>query len=457
MTNVLTTEGAYLSRFSGRFHDLQQTPNDTALNPWLKDLQKAAITRIQQLGIPKRNDEEWRFTSVSEIATNRYSWPSVTHAVHPQTVVEVAALATRWFADGLESFGAVILNGQPLVADVLEGLTQQFGGATIHLLTAQGSDGEIDSLASYSPFLGQLASFDQSAFTALNTALFENCVVIQIPRNAVIERPIELLFVGASDSASSPTFVSPRILILAGENSQATIVETYVGLDGSNYTNNVVSEVFVERSAVIDHYKITDESAAATHVATMEIQLEGSSNFSSHNITLGGALVRNDVNAKLNGEHIECTLNGLYLGNGDRVIDNHTAIDHAKPNCNSHEVYKGILTDRSRGVFNGKIFVRLDAQKTDAKQTNKTLLLSPDARIDTKPQLEILADDVKCTHGATVGQLDPNQVFYLRSRGLSESEARNLLTYAFAGDIVQRIKLEDLRAELDARLHSMLP
>jgi Fe-S cluster assembly protein SufD len=159
----------------------------------------------------------------------------------------------------------------------------------------------------------------------------------------------------------------------------------------------------------------------------------------------------------LNGEHIECTLNGLYLGNGDRVIDNHTAIDHAKPNCNSHEVYKGILTDRSRGVFNGKIFVRLDAQKTDAKQTNKTLLLSPDARIDTKPQLEILADDVKCTHGATVGQLDPNQVFYLRSRGLSESEARNLLTYAFAGDIVQRIKLEDLRAELDARLHSMLP
>ena len=250
---------------------------------------------------------------------------------------------------------------------------------------------------------------------------------------------------------------TPRTLIIAERNSQATIIETYIGIsDGPRFTN-AVTEIVVGDGAVIDHYKRCEEPAKAIHVGTMSVQLGRSSIFSSHSITLDGGLVRNEAYAELAGEYAECTLNGLYMGDDDRLVDNHTTIDHSAANCNSHEIYKGILSGHSRGVFNGKILVRMDAQKTDAKQTNKTLLLSPDARIDTKPQLEILADDVKCTHGATVGQLDLNQIFYLRSRGLSDTEARSLLTYAFAGDIVQRIKVETLRNALDQRLLDLLP
>jgi len=209
-------------------------------------------------------------------------------------------------------------------------------------------------------------------------------------------------------------------------------------------------------NAVVDHVKVNQESLSAFHVATMQIQLARSSNFTSQSFTFGGGFVRNDVNAVLGGEGIECTLNGLYLAEGRRLVDNHTAIDHAMPHCDSHELYKGILNDRAHGVFNGKILVRQDAQKTDAKQTNKTLLLSDDAQINTKPQLEIFADDVKCTHGATVGQIDSGQLFYLRSRGIPEAEARNMLVYAFANDLIHRIKVEPLRAQLEEVLFAQL-
>ena len=207
-----------------------------------------------------------------------------------------------------------------------------------------------------------------------------------------------------------------------------------------------------EENAVIDHYKLNREAPDSYHIATTQIELGRSANFTSHSITLGGQIVRNDFNAGLRAEGIECTLNGLYIGRDRQVIDNHTSIDHAMPHCNSHEVYKGILDGRSRGVFNGKIFVRLDAQKTDAKQTNQTLLLSDEATINTKPQLEILADDVRCTHGATVGQLNADALFYLRTRGIGKEQARALLTFAFANDIVNRIKVEPVRLELERAL-----
>ena len=211
------------------------------------------------------------------------------------------------------------------------------------------------------------------------------------------------------------------------------------------------------QNAVIDHYKLQQESAKAFHIATLAVHQDRGSNFTSHSISLGGALARNDVNAKLDAEGVECTLNGLYIAGGQQLVDNHTAIDHAKPHCSSHEVYKGVLDGKSKGVFNGKIIVRPDAQKTDAKQTNKNLLLSTDAVIDTKPQLQIYADDVKCTHGATVGQLDKDAIFYLRSRGIGQEDARNMLTYAFANDILSRIKIDEVRTHLDAALLSWLP
>jgi Fe-S cluster assembly protein SufD len=220
---------------------------------------------------------------------------------------------------------------------------------------------------------------------------------------------------------------------------------------------SALTEVIVGEGGHVDHYKVQRESAEAQHVASMHMHLGTSANFSTHNITLGGALTRNDINATLDGEGIECTVNGLYLVDGDRLVDNHTAIDHAKPHCHSYEIYKGVLDDRGRGVFNGKIFVRQDAQKTDAKQTNQVLLLSPDASIDTKPQLEIFADDVKCTHGATVGQLSAEQLFYLRARGIAEQDARALLVHAFAEDIVDRIRIEPVKRALEQVLLARLP
>ncbi len=278
---------------------------------------------------------------------------------------------------------------------------------------------------------------------------------LYIPEGAVIETPIEILFISAGD-ASSVAMSQARTLIVAGERSQVRVVETYAALRGGTYFTNAVTEVFAGENAVVDHYKVQQEGLEAFHVATMQINAQRSANVSTHSFSLGGKLVRNDVNAVLDGEGAEVTLNGLYLADGDRLVDNHTVIDHAKAHCPSHEIYKGIIGGKARAIFNGKIIVRQDAQKTDAKQTNRALLLSDSASINTKPQLEIFADDVKCTHGATIGQLDEEAIFYLRARGLTHFEARDLLIHAFAGEVIDRVKIEDLRRGLEAELYAQL-
>jgi Fe-S cluster assembly protein SufD len=238
----------------------------------------------------------------------------------------------------------------------------------------------------------------------------------------------------------------PRTLILVGSNAQCSIVETYAGTGA--YFTNAVTEIVAGEGAVIDHYKLQQESPEAFHVATMHATLGRSANFSSHSISLGGALVRNDANVTLS-EGTEATLNGLYIANRRQHIDNHTEIDHAKPHGTSHELYKGILDGHATAVFNGRIIVRKDAQKTDSKQTNKNLVLSDDAVINTKPELQILADDVRCTHGATIGQLDAEALFYMQSRGIGRRQARDLLTYAFAQDIIDRVKIPALKDQLE--------
>jgi Fe-S cluster assembly protein SufD len=273
---------------------------------------------------------------------------------------------------------------------------------------------------------------------------------LHIPKGQVIERPIHVAFL--TTGSGEPVVSHPRVVVVAGENSQATIVESYVGIEEGVYFTNAVTEIVAGESSVIDHYKLQRESREAFHVATVQIHQARSSNFSSHYFGFGGALVRHEARVRLDAEGCECTLNGLYLAGGSQHLDNHTVIDHVKPHCTSHELYKGILDGKAHGVFNGKIYVHEDAQKTDAKQTNQTLLLSQDAVINTKPQLEIFADDVKCTHGATVGQLDAEGIFYLRSRGIGLQEARSLLTYAFANDIIRQVKIEPLRAQLEELL-----
>jgi Fe-S cluster assembly protein SufD len=305
-------------------------------------------------------------------------------------------------------------------------------------------------------YLGQLADFGTKAFTALNTALAFDRAYVYIPDSVILDEPIQLLFLSSTSPGADPVMTSARALIVAGDRSQSRIVETYVGAPGSRYFTNAVTEIVAGENSVVDHYKVQEESLEAFHIASMHVHAARSANFSSHSFSLGGRLVRNDASALLDGEGAECTLNGLYLADGERLVDNHTTIDHAKAHCPSHEIYKGILGGKARAVFNGKIIVRQDAQKTDAKQTNRALLLSDNASINTKPQLEIFADDVKCTHGAAIGQLDEDAIFYLRARGLTYFEARDMLINAFAGDILNRVKIEPLRVALERELYAQL-
>ena len=304
------------------------------------------------------------------------------------------------------------------------------------------------SLASAIPhaarkYLAKYASPDQP-FVALNTAFLNGVTIHQVPAGAVVEQPIEINHHVVRQPG--PPAVHPRALIVVGADAHCTLVESYSG-EGRYFTNAVTEIVAGDRS-VIDHYKIQRESPDAFHIATLAAQLGRSANFTTHSISLGGALVRNDVNVVMS-EGTEATVNGLYIANGTQHIDNHTSIDHAKPHGTSHELYKGILDGRASAVFNGRIIVRKDAQKTDSKQTNKNLVLSDEAVIDTKPELQILADDVRCTHGATIGQLDAEALFYLQSRGIGKEQARSLLTYAFAKDIVDRIQVANLREQLE--------
>ena len=291
--------------------------------------------------------------------------------------------------------------------------------------------------------LARYASAD-NPFVALNTAFLGGVAVHVVAAGAVVEQPIEIRY--HVDEQAGPPAVHPRTLILVGANAQCTIVESYSG--AGRYFTNAVTEIVAGENAVVDHYKVQRESLEAFHVATLAAQLGRSASFVTHNISLGGALVRNDVNVVLS-EGTEATVNGLYIVNGAQHIDNHTVIDHARPHGVSHELYKGILDGHAHAVFNGRIIVRQDAQKTDSKQTNKNLVLSDDAVIDTKPELQIHADDVRCTHGATIGQLDAESLFYLQSRGIGKQQARSLLTYAFAQDIIDRIQVPSLREQLE--------
>jgi Fe-S cluster assembly protein SufD len=405
---------------------------------WLGKLREHALANFERLGFPTTKLEEWRFTSVTPISETAF------------------ALAT----DGLAAADGDLtapLGGGAGVAVCVNGrfapTLSSLGGLPkgVQVLSLEAALASNPSLVE--PYLAKLSTPETQAFTALNTAFLRDGIVILVAPHAVVDTPIEVVF--ASVANGRPTVSHPRLLIVAGEASQAQILERYVGR-GITFSN-AVTEVWLGAGAVIDHYKVQEEPAEAFHIASMYLHGARNGTFSSHNVTFGGSLVRNDVMAVLDGEGIDCTLNGLYVGRDKQLIDNHTTIDHAMPHCGSHEIYKGILGEQSRAVFNGKIVVRPDAQKTDAKQTNKALLLSDDAQINTKPELEIFANDVKCTHGAAIGQLDDDAIFYLRSRGLGFDEARALLIHAFAEDILTRIKITPLREHLEAALTARLP
>ncbi len=428
---------------------------------WLASLRQEAFAKFCEAGFPTTRDEDWRFTNVAPIA---------------QTAFEMPGAAPRLTAKDLEPFGIsqfacrlVFVQGRfaPELSRIPTLPKGARAGSLAQAIAANPSELE--------DHLGRHLNFRRDAFAALNTAFLEDGAYVRIPRGVIVEEPIYLLFI--STPGSAPVMTYPRVLIVGEEGSQATVVEDYVSFNSNSGNSssgnsssgnlgsggwgvsfsNSATELVAGENAAISHYMIVREDRRALNVSTLRLQQARNSNTATHSVLLGGGLVRNNVHPVLAGEGGECLINGLFAGSGRQHLDNYMLVEHASPHCGSRQFYNGILSGRSHGVFHGRIIVHKDAQKTDAKQTNRNLLLSDDAQIDTKPQLEIYADDVKCTHGATIGKIEEAAIFYLRSRGLEEAAARRLLLLAFANECLDRMTSDPVRHHLEKLIVESLP
>ncbi len=423
---------------------------------WLQSIRKAGISHFAELGFPTVQHEEWRYTNVAAIAKMPFR-TRVEEKLSPDLIER--------YGFGIDSYRLAFANGSfvPKLSNVAVDASEITAeGALIGTLSLALNNAARHAAPSHdsailfpmlSKHLARYARASENAFVALNTAFIYDAAVILAPEKVKIAKPIHIFYFASSPKESITNF--PRTLIIAGRGSELKVIEHHIGFESQECFTNAVTEIVLEEDARVEHCKIQEESTSAYHIATIQTHQLGRSHMLSHSISIGAKLARNNINGVLGGENVECTLNGLYLGQGDQLVDHHTALEHAKPNCNSHEFYHGILNDRATGVFYGKIFVSADAQKTDAKQTNRNLLLSDDATINTKPQLEIFADDVRCTHGATVGQLQEEAIFYLRARGIGLDDARRMLVHAFAADILNRITIDQIREELDRKLFEL--
>jgi Fe-S cluster assembly protein SufD len=417
---------------------------------WLRALRGKAIRAFEEVGFPTTRHEDWRYTNVAAIARARFTRAAL--GARP----DAAVLTTFGFGRAFAGQQLVFVDGR--YAPELSSTAAADGAPRSAALQIRSLRDVIDRQPELvQPWLDAQAAAADRPFAALNSAFLEDGAFVSVPAGAVVSDPIHLVFLSSATAATAATVSHPRVLVLAGPNSQATIVESYGGPVGAKYFTNAVTELVLEEGAVLDHYRIQRESAGAFHVGTLAVRQGRASRFSSNAIALGAALSRTDIRQVFAGEGGECVLDGLFLAGDTQHTDTHTWIDHAQPHCTTRELYKGIVDDRARGVFVGRILVRPGAQKTDAIQNNKNLILSREALVDSLPQLEILADDVKCKHGSTTGQLDPAALFYLRSRGIGEEAARALLTYAFASEVVQRIRVAPIRVALTEHLQRRLP
>ncbi len=412
--------------------------------PWLGQRRRQAIGQFEGLGFPTGRDEEWRNTPIYLLGRT-----PLEATAPPPSAESARELGGSRLADlGLARI--VFVNGRfhtGLSTFREGGPDSVWAGSIVTALSTRPAELE--------PHLARHARCEKRAFTALNSALWEDGAAVLIPSGCVVEEPIHVVHV--SVPAAPPSTFLPRTLIVAGANCQASLVETYVGQGGGAYLTNAVSEIAIGENASIEHCRLQAEGDDAFHIGTVQATQGRDSRFASFSVSLGAVLARIEVLSTLEAEGAECALNGLYAADGARHVDHHTTIDHAVPRCSSREMYKGILAGSARAVFNGRIIVRPDAQKTDARQTNRNLLLSDEALIFTRPQLEIFANDVKCTHGATVGQLDPDVMFYLRSRGIGPGDARNLLIRAFSAEVTGRIRFGPLRERIDEEIAVRLP
>lgn len=435
--NQMTAESAQQKDgYLAQFEALERELRSAGRSSWLIPARETAMARFVEKGFPTTRDERWRFTSIAPITSRRFlpaDGPGTDAGARTGVVERLTiegACARVVLVDGRFDAGLSRLEGLPAGA---------IAGGLSNALDRER--GEIE------PRITKLPGAPDQAFAALNSALFRDGAYIRISPRTVVPGPIQLIFLSSGPPAGSPAAVSyPRILVIAGEGSQASILETWQGPGGGVYMTNAVSEIDLAAGAVIDHVKLQIEGGAAFHMAGQHVRLGRDASFRSTSVSLGAALSRNDIVATLEGDGSSCTLNGLYLVSGAQHVDYHTTLDHAAPHGTSRELYKGILAGRARGVFDGGVIVRSGAQKTDSKQTNRNLLLSVDALVDTKPQLEINADDVKCAHAATIGRLDETSLFYLRSRGLDLREARRLMVQAFAAEVTGCVSVDPLRS-----------
>ncbi len=405
--------------------------------PWVRRVRESGLSRFREVGFPTVRDEDWKYTNVRPIAKQPFAT-----AVRDGVVVTGVELPEH---AALESHRCVFVNGH-FIPD-LSRLQKLPDGVTVMSL----SDALRQGVAELETELGRFVPDALHGFAALNTAFLTDGAYIRISDNCSVEHPIELIYVCALDG-EQPQVCYPRNLVIAGTGSRVAVLERYVCAQQDRYFTNAVTELVARPSAQVDYYKLQQESARAFHVGGLFVHQDRDSTVTTNNIAMGGAIARTDLHVTLSDTGAHSTMNGLYIGAGRQHIDNHTQVDHRVAHCTSDEFYKGVLTGRSRAVFHGRIVVHQDAQHTDAQQQNNNLLLSRDAEVDTKPQLEIYADDVKCSHGATVGQLDPNSVFYLQSRGIDQDSARSMLTYAFAKDVINRFAIEPIRDELEHHL-----
>lgn len=413
--------------------------------------QRRAIERFEATGFPGRGDEEWRQTNIGPLLRSAMTEAS-REGIGPQQ-------AQPFLYPGCDRL--VFVNGR--FAAELSSPPEEVAAASLVDVPAAGRTADVvaerlgatvDGRASCSADAGV------HPFAALNTALFEDGAVIEIPAGAVVERPIQVLWLSAPAAAGGAVdtveFSFPRLLVVAGENSQASIIETFASTGAGGYFVCPAAEFTCEAGSVLRHARLQADARDAFHLGFQHAQIERSAAFDSSSLAFGGGLVRNDTVALLDGEGADCTLDGLYVVAGSQFVDNHMRVEHRQPHTTSHQLYKGVLDDRARSVFNGRIYVHQAAQKTDAKQTNRNLLLSKSALANSNPQLEIFADDVRCTHGSTIGRLDEDALFYMRARGIGREEAHGMLVYAFARELVEKAAFEPLRQDLEGRLRASL-
>lgn len=410
--------------------------------PWLELVRSSAMDRFEQLGFPSVREEDWKYTNLAALAKE-----SFVPAIQNSAVSDVSQFAYP------ETEGAhlVVVNGF-LREDLSQ--TNGLGDAVAVDLFSAAADARYNKIIR--KYLARNAGYHNNGLTALNTAFLQSGVFLWIPKNVKVERPLQITFVAEGDQSAS----FPRVLVVAEENSSATLIENFVSYGAGKYFANAVLEAVLKDGAQLEHYRLQRENKNSFHTSTTSVELGRASRYDTTSINLGAQLSRHDISVVMDHEGAETSVDGLYMVDSDQHTDTHSVIDHKQPHCNSHQLYKGILDGNGRAVFNGKIYVREGAQKTDAMQTNKNLLLSEKARVDTKPQLEIYADDVKCAHGAAVGQIDPEELFYLETRGINPELGRNLLTYGFAEEVIAKIKIESIRSELDQavlrQLHTSL-